>query len=137
MSLKSGGKTDRVIRAAVLVTLTIVGVEWIHFRLGEPTIWDFIRANHASPNISISGRTGPSIVTEADFELYIEVLESLQENHALTVENVVDSTAITLPRFRAIEARVQRNPLLVQRTRKLLRKNAEDLWESRSSFQQG
>lgn len=128
--MKKGGSAERAIRTIVLVCLTVVGVEWIHYRLGEPTLWDLGNDRTASgPAFRIED--GGITVTEADFELYIRVLETMQADHELTVAEAAEAADLSLPRFRGIEARVQRDPLLVQRTRELLRKKAEDLYESR------
>jgi hypothetical protein len=115
----------------ILVSATALVTEWIHYRLGEPTVWRLLQSPTAQQTISIGSDDNPSSVTESEFEIYLRVLESMQADRSLSIEHAVETEHLTVESFRDIEQRVQKNDVLVERTRDGLRKKAETLWDSR------
>ncbi len=122
---------ESTLRALILVSATALVIEWVHYRLGEPTMWRLLRSTPSGDSISLSPDFDPSSVTEAEFETYIRILESMQGARSLSIEQAVEAEQLSLSRFRQIEQRVQKNDVLVGRARELLRKKAESLWDSR------
>ena len=131
--MRRGGNVESILRTVIVVGLAIVVIEWIHYRVGAETLWDLARHGRMPVGPALPAGDGAQRVTENDFDLYIQVLETMQADHELTVDKAVESAKLTLSRFRGIESRVQRDPMLVNRTRELLRKKAEDLWATRSA----
>jgi hypothetical protein len=120
-------RLSAILRPLLLVLATIALTEWVHERFGRS------RAIQLPANETLSDLvdTGEESVTEAEFERYIQILESMQADHALAVEPAVERGSMTLEQFRDVERRVQRNDVLVERVRDSLRRKAESLWDSR------
>ena len=105
-------------------------IEWVHYRLGEPTMWHLLKPMPSEDSMSISD-FDPNNVTESQFETYVRVLEAMQADPSLSIDRAVEDEHLPLSRFRQIEQQLQRNDTLVERARDLLRRKAETLWDSR------
>jgi hypothetical protein len=123
---------DRALRALLIVVTTVAVLEWSHYRLGEPSFFALLlgEPRAESPTETAEGDDADN-VTESDFQSYLRVLEAMQADHSLAVEDAAVRGDLTLEEFREVESRVQRNDVLVERTREALRKKAESLWDRR------
>jgi hypothetical protein len=124
-------RTESVIGSLLLVAATVLAVESLHYRLGEPTLWSLFGSRRPSLERLSEQEERDGSVTESEFERYLDVLERMQADHSLPIEQAAESAGLTLQQFRDIEQRVQRNEVLVERTRERLRQKAESLWDSR------
>jgi hypothetical protein len=124
-------RLEGALAALILVAATALVTEWIHYRLGDPTLWTILRPEAASPGALSEEDDGPDSITESEFQKYVDVLERMQADRALSIEDAAKSESLSLEQFRDIEQRVQRDGAFVQRARDLLRKKAESLWDSR------
>ena len=121
-------RLEPILGALILVSATILVMEWIHYRQGDATLWSVVRPIPGFSDVEGGGLLEP--VTENEFEQYVAVLERMQTNRDLPIEEAL-GTGVSLDEFRDIEQRVQRSTALVERARDRLRQTAERLWDSR------
>ncbi len=119
------------LRALVLVAATFFVTEWIDYRLGVPGVFHYFGAD--ADSIATSKNHGPDTVTESVFQIYLRVLEAMQANQELAIEDAVETEQVSLAKFRDLEQRIQRNDVLIDRTRHSLREKAETLWKERGA----
>lgn len=122
---------ERTLRALIIISATVFVTEWIHYSLGEPTVLRLVRPETAEDDAGAAADAAAASVTESEFQSYLQVLEAMQADHALPIEKAVAAAHQTISHFRDIEQRVQRNDVLVERTREMLRKKAQSLFDSR------
>jgi hypothetical protein len=118
-------RLPRFLRTFLIIGATVLATEWVHWQFGTRS-GIHLRVDSLS---DVAG--GDTSVTEAEFELYVTALETMHENHGLSVEDAAESEGMTLDTFRDIERRVQANDLLVERTRESLKRKAEIVGPSR------
>ena len=123
------------IRIGVLVLVTFCATEWVHYRLGaSPLLQRMLGSAWPFDNeLSRAAHGGPESVTENQFQAYVRILEAMQADRSLSIETAVASEHISLGDFRDLEQRIQRNEVLIDRTRHLLREKAESLWNARGA----
>lgn len=114
------------VRTVLVIGATVLATEGVHWQLGSGSTVDLPGVDSLS---DVAG--GGAAVTEAEFEIYVRALETMHENHGLSVEDAADSEGLTLDEFRDIERRVQMNDVLVDRTRESLKRKAEIVGPSR------
>lgn len=126
-------RVQETLKGLILIAATLVATEWVHYRLGEPTMWSLL--NPQSSRYALLGPDDSELfsVTEGDFQTYLRVLERMQGDHGLSIEEALAPEHLSLERFRDLEQRVQRNDILVERTRENLRRKAQSLWDSRTA----
>ncbi len=123
---------DRFLKLFVVASATFFVTEWLHYRVGEGLLFRLVGSESRGRGVpSFSGDHDPWSVTESEFEAYLRVLEAMQANHDVPIEQALEAERLTLDRFRDIEQRVQRNDVLVERTRTSLREKARSLWNER------
>ena len=126
-------RRDSLIGALVLVAATFLLTDWVHYRLGTPPIFQVL----FGPGIDADGvatKNGDvDSVTETEFQTYLHVLEAMQSDRTLSIEDAVEAEHLPLAKFRALEQRVQRNEVLIDRARHVLRERAETLWNERGA----
>jgi hypothetical protein len=127
-------RRDSLIGAFVLVASTFLLTEWVHYRVGTPPIFQLI----FGPGIDADGASATKngdidSVTESEFQTYLHVLEAMQSDRTLSIEDAVEAEHLPLATFRALEQRVQRNEVLIDRARHVLRERAETLWNERGA----
>ena len=131
-------RLESALAALLLVAATVLVTEWVHYRLGDPTLWTILDVQTEGDDAVDFDEFGNPTVTESEFQRYVEVLATMQVNRNLSIEDAVGETKLSLGDFRDIEQRVQRSEALVQRARELLRKKAESLWDSqRATLEHG
>jgi uncharacterized protein (DUF2267 family) len=122
-------RLDGFLRALILVAATFFVTEWVHYRVGTPAVFHFFAAE---PDANSGAKSHePDSVTESEFQIYLRVLEAMQSDHALAIEDAVQSEYVSLAKFRDLEQRIQRNDMLIDRIRHSLREKAESLWRER------
>ena len=121
-------RLDSVLRVLILVTATFLLTEWVHYRLGTPPLFQYLLGNEG--NLETARGHDPDAVTEAEFQTYLRVLEAMQVNRSMSIDEAVEAEHLPLAKFRELEQRVQRNEVLVDRARHVLREQAETLWKS-------
>lgn len=114
------------VRTVLVIGATVLTTEWVHWQLGSGSTVDLPGVDSLS---DVGG--GDAAVTEAEFEIYVRALETMHENHGLSVEDAADGEGLTLDEFRDVERRVQMNDVLVDRTRESLKRKAEIVGPSR------
>jgi hypothetical protein len=125
---------DLVLGTAVIMLTTFVATEWVHYRLGNPPVFEVLLGPAGTGDASAIGKLHDlETVTESEFQTYLHVLEAMQADRSLSIEDAVASEHIKLDAFRTLEQRVQRNEGLIDRTRHILREKAESLWKSRGA----
>ncbi|MGH7860326.1 MAG: hypothetical protein ACREQY_23600 [Candidatus Binatia bacterium] len=124
-------RVEGILAALILVAATVLVTEWVHYRLGGPTLWTVLEPDSPDTSSVVFDEFGNPTVTESEFQRYVEVLGKMQGDREVSIADAADGVELTLGEFRDIEQRVQRNEALVQRARELLRKKAETLWDSR------
>jgi hypothetical protein len=125
---------DFVLAIAVVAVVTFVTTEWIHYRLGNPPVFEVLLGPAGAGDPNATGKLHDSEnVTESEFQTYLHVLEAMQSDRSLSIEDAVASEHINLDAFRTLEQRVQRNDGLIDRARHILRDKAESLWNSRGA----
>jgi len=75
---------------------------------------------------SDSSSDDQSEVPPEQVEKYIAIYKATQANHSLTVEQAASQQGLTVPQFREIEGRIERDDALRARVRKALRNSASD-----------
>jgi hypothetical protein len=123
-------RLEAFVGASMVGVVTFLVTEWVHYRVGNPPIFERLLGPRVDFD-STSAARGSGSVTEAEFQTYVRVLEAMQANRALSIEDAVAAEHIPLPEFRDLEQRVQRNELLIDRARSILRERAESLWNHR------
>jgi len=73
--------------------------------------------NHAQEEAEEEETPG---VTESEIETYIAVYEAMQADHGLTIQEAVKEHGMTLPEFRDMERRIQKEQRYVDRVREAL-----------------
>jgi hypothetical protein len=70
----------------------------------------------------------PANVSEADVNVYIDVYGAMQSDHDLTIEEALKrhGNGMSLPEFREVERRIQRQDRLVERVRQALLAHAKE-----------
>jgi hypothetical protein len=73
------------------------------------------------------GDEAETVVSDEDLALYIDVYAAMQNDHNLTIEQALDRVAhgMSLPQFRRLERRIQREERLVERVRSALLEQAK------------
>ena len=64
-------------------------------------------------------------VAPADVERYIAVYKTMQHNHSLSIDQAAAEQGLSVPAFRRLESRIERDDSLRERVRKALRDSAE------------
>lgn len=59
-------------------------------------------------------------VSQTDLEMYIDVYTSMQADHDLTLDTVLNQKGVELSHFRSVERRVQKQERLVRKVREAL-----------------
>jgi hypothetical protein len=126
-------RLDGFLPALILVSTTFLVTEWVHYRLGVPSVLQYLFGSPDAATGSAAKDRESDSVTESEFQIYLRVLEAMQVDRSLSIETAVDREHIPLDKFREIEQRVQRNDGLVDRARHVLRERAESLWNARSA----
>jgi hypothetical protein len=111
-----------------LVTATFLLTEWVHYRLGTPPLFQYLLGNKGG--LEAARGHDPDAVTESEFQTYLRVLEAMQANRSMSIDDAVEAEHLPLAKFRELEQRVQRNEVLIDRARHVLREQAETLWKS-------
>jgi hypothetical protein len=119
---------DSILRVLILVTATFLLTEWVHYRLGAPPLFQYLLGNQG--DLETARGRDPDAVTESEFQTYLRVLEAMQVNRSMSIDEAVEVEHLPLAKFRELEQRVQRNEVLVDRVRHVLREQAETLWKS-------
>jgi hypothetical protein len=70
-----------------------------------------------------------SEVPPEQVEKYIAIYKATQANHSLTVEQAAAQQGLTVPQFRALEGKIERDDALRARVRKALRNSASKTTE--------
>ncbi len=118
-------------RIAMLVAVTFLATEWVHYRTNSSPFFERVFGLSSSVDESLlRSHGGPESVTEGEFQTYLRVLEAMQADHSLPIETAVATEHIPLDSFRDLEQRIQRNEVLIDRTRHQLREKAETLWNN-------
>lgn len=120
-------------RIGVLVLVTFTATEWVHYRLGSSLLLDRLLGSPGDALESRRTHGDPESVTESEFQSYVRVLEAMQADRSLSIETAVANEHIPLDTFRDLEQRIQRNEVLIDRARHLLREKAESLWNARGA----
>ena len=127
-------RIDLALGTLLLAVSTFVMTEWLHYRLGAPPIFEFLlgprSAAQGDPSVRLHD---PDTVTEAEFQIYLHVLEAMQADPKLSIDDAVGGEHLPLDKFRELEQRVQRNDGLIDRARHSLREKAERLWNTRGA----
>ena len=121
-------RLDSVLRVLILVTATFLLTEWVHYRLGTPPLFQYLLGNKGG--LEAARGHDPDAVTESEFQTYLRVLEAMQVNRSMSIDDAVETERLPLAKFRELEQRVQRNEVLIDRARHVLREQAETLWKS-------
>jgi hypothetical protein len=128
MESSAMSRLDGVLRVLIVVVATFLLTEWVHYRLGTPPVFELLLGGLGGSEVA-RGRD-PNAVTESEFQSYVHVLEAMQANRSLSIEDAVEAEHLSLEKFRELEQRVQRNEVLIDRVRSVLRERAETLWKS-------
>jgi hypothetical protein len=121
-------RLDSILRVLILVTATFLLTEWVHYRLGTPPLFQYLPGNQGY--LEAARGHDPDAVTESEFQRYLRVLEAMQVNRSMSLDDAVEAEHLPLAKFRELEQRVQRNEVLIDRARHVLREQAETLWKS-------
>lgn len=70
-----------------------------------------------------------SEVPPKQVEKYIAIYKATQANHSLTVEQAASQQGLTVPQFRALEGKIERDDALRARVRKALRNSSSKTTE--------
>jgi hypothetical protein len=124
-------RMDRYSTVFLVVAVTLLTTEWIHYRLGEGLFARIFGEPSATRGLVSLSDHDPSSVTESEFQAYLRILEAMQADHDLPIEQALEAEQLTLERFRDVEQRVQRNDVLVERARTTLKEKAQSLWNER------
>jgi|ERR1051326_8215525 len=125
-------RRDSFFGALVLVASTFLVTEWVHYRLGVPPIFQvWLGSENDGDGAAKNGDVDS--VTESEFQTYLRVLDAMQTDRTLSIEDAVDAEHLPLAKFRELEQRVQRNEVLIDRARHILRERAETLWNARGA----
>jgi len=125
-------RLEAFIGMLMVVGTTFLVTEWVHYRAGNPPIFEWLLGSGVDFDAASAARS-PDRVTEAEFQIYLRVLEAMQANRLLSIEDAVAAEHIPLPDFRDLEQRVQRNDVLINRARSTLRERAQSLWNHRAT----
>jgi len=125
-------RVEAFIGVLIVAAATFLVTEWVHYRVGSPPIFDLL-LGPGTDFAATSRARNPQNVTESEFQTYLRVLEAMQANHALPIEDAVAAEHIPLLDFRDLEQRIQRNDVLIDRARTILRERAERLWNTRAA----
>jgi hypothetical protein len=127
-------RLDGLLPALILVSMTFLVTEWVHYRLGAPPVFQYLFGSETDRATGSAAKDHePDSVTESELETYLRVLEAMQADRLLSIDKAVDREHIPLAKFRELEQRVQRNEALVDRVRHILRERAESLWNARGA----
>lgn len=126
---------EGLVSAVLLVLATFFVTEWVHYRLDAPPIFQaLLGSNGESDGSGTVKNPAPDNVTESEFQTYLRVLEAMQADRTLSIEGAVEAEHVPLTKFREIEQRVQRNEVLIDRARTILRERAESLWNAHAGL---
>jgi hypothetical protein len=126
-------RRESLVGALVLVVSTFFVTEWVHYRLGVPPIFQVWFGADADSDGTAAKSGDVDGVTESEFQTYLRVLDAMQTDRTLSIEDAVDAEHLPLTKFRELEQRVQRNEVLIDRARHILRERAESLWNARGA----
>ena len=124
-------RLEAFLGASIMVLATVLVTEWVHYRVGNSSLFEVLLGPAGGISALSGGRQDPDAVTEAAFQSYLRVLEAMQADRSLSIEAAVAAERMPLARFRELEQRIQRNDGLVDRARHTLRERAESLWKAR------
>lgn len=85
---------------------------------------DFTPQLHLRHLAQSSASDDQSEVPPEQVEKYIAIYKATQANHSLTVEQAASQQGLTVPQFRVLEGKIERNDALRTRVRKALRNNS-------------
>lgn len=131
MLAKVSSKHLKFSRAGAMLAICLCG------GLGAATLAPAHAASAAEPTAQFhlrfaqadSSPDDQSEVSPQQVEKYISIYKATQANHSLTVEQAAAQQGLTVPEFRTLEGKIERDDALRARVRKALRNNASKTTE--------